>query len=119
MCGWQESVTRWLQDEEKNRRAIRKVRAFFSNHQFLRAAQLMGPTLIALTFSGVTHAQGPMDFSGNKRSWKLSKRSLFMLALLSASAAFIFAGIRMLSGRSQDAIPELFDALFGADVLGC
>jgi len=51
--------------------------------------------------------------------WKLSKRSLFMLALLSASAAFIFAGIRMLSGRSQDAIPELFDALFGADVLGC
>ena len=30
----------------------------------------------------------------------------------------IFTGIRMLSGRFQDAIPELFGALFGAGVLG-
>ena len=30
----------------------------------------------------------------------------------------IFAGIRMLSGRFQDAIPGLFGALFGAGVLG-
>jgi hypothetical protein len=31
----------------------------------------------------------------------------------------IFAGIRMMSGRFQDAIPGLFGALFGAGVLGC
>jgi hypothetical protein len=30
----------------------------------------------------------------------------------------IFAGIRMMSGRFQDAIPGLFGALFGAGVLG-
>ena len=30
----------------------------------------------------------------------------------------IFAGIRMISGRFQDAIPGLFGALFGAGVLG-
>jgi hypothetical protein len=30
----------------------------------------------------------------------------------------IFAGIRMMSGRFQDAIPCLFGALFGAGVLG-
>jgi len=32
--------------------------------------------------------------------------------------ALIFAGIRMMSGRFQDAIPGLFGALFGAGVLG-
>ena len=30
----------------------------------------------------------------------------------------IFAGIRMMTGRFQDAIPGLFGALFGAGVLG-
>ena len=30
----------------------------------------------------------------------------------------IFAGIRMMSGRFQDAIPGLFGALVGAGVLG-
>lgn len=30
----------------------------------------------------------------------------------------IFAGIRMMSGRFQDAIPGLFGALFGAGFLG-
>ena len=30
----------------------------------------------------------------------------------------IFAGIRMMSGRFQDAIPGLFGALFGVGVLG-
>ena len=36
----------------------------------------------------------------------------------SAFGGLIFAGIRMMSGRFQDAIPGLFGALFGAGVLG-
>ena len=32
--------------------------------------------------------------------------------------SLIFAGIRLMSGRFQDAIPALFGALFGAGVLG-
>jgi hypothetical protein len=37
---------------------------FFSKQTLLRPARVMGPTLIALTFVGVAHAQGTMDFSG-------------------------------------------------------
>jgi hypothetical protein len=36
----------------------------FSKQKLLRAARMMGPTLVALTFAGVAHAQGTMDFSG-------------------------------------------------------
>ena len=32
--------------------------------------------------------------------------------------SLIFAGIRLMSGRFQEAIPALFGALFGAGVLG-
>lgn len=41
-----------------NRRAERSL-----NHILFRASRAMGPTLIALSFAGVAHAQGTMDFS--------------------------------------------------------
>ena len=53
-----------------------------------------------------------------RRSWGHSKRSPSMRVLSSAFGGLIFAGIRMMSGRFQDAIPGLFGALFGAGVLG-
>jgi hypothetical protein len=36
----------------------------FSKRKLSRAVRVIGPTLIALTFAGVAHAQGTMDFSG-------------------------------------------------------
>jgi hypothetical protein len=36
----------------------------FSKRTLPHAARVMGPTLVALTFAGVAHAQGTMDFSG-------------------------------------------------------
>ena len=36
----------------------------FSKQKLLHAARMMGATLVALTFAGVAHAQGTMDFSG-------------------------------------------------------
>ena len=36
----------------------------FSKRKLLHAVRMMGPTLVALTFAGVAHAQGTMDFSG-------------------------------------------------------
>jgi len=35
-----------------------------SKRKLLHAARVIGPTLVALTFAGVAHAQGTMDFSG-------------------------------------------------------
>ena len=45
-------------------RPIQRWARLFSKQTLLRAARVMGPTPVALTFAGVAHAQGTMDFSG-------------------------------------------------------
>lgn len=45
-------------------RPIQRWARLFSRQTLLRAVRVMGPTLVALTFAGVAHAQGTMDFSG-------------------------------------------------------
>ncbi|SNT11967.1 Type II/IV secretion system protein [Granulicella rosea] len=43
----------------------RKARLMqFSSQQLMRAMRLIAPTLVAMSFAGVAHAQGTMDFSG-------------------------------------------------------
>jgi hypothetical protein len=87
-----------------------------------RAAHVMGPTLVALTFAGVgrgvAHAQGTMDFSGATTLMQTFKTFAIYAGAVICLGGLIFAGIRMMSGRFQDAIPGLFGALFGAGVLG-
>ncbi|HEV2467746.1 MAG TPA: hypothetical protein VGT08_13200 [Terracidiphilus sp.] len=82
----------------------------------------MGPTLIALAFAGVSggvaHAQGTMDFSGAQTLMSTFKTFAMYAGAVICLGGLIFAGIRMMSGRFQDAIPGLFGALFGAGVLG-
>lgn len=93
----------------------------FSKRNLLHAARVMGPTLVALTFAGVTnvaHAQGTMDFSGAQTLMTTFKTFAIYAGAVICFGGLIFAGIRMMSGRFQDAIPGLFGALFGAGVLG-
>ena len=93
----------------------------FSKRKLLRAARVMGPTLVALTFAGLTnvaHAQGTMDFSGAQTLMTTFKTFAIYAGAVICFGGLIFAGIRMMSGRFQDAIPGLFGALFGAGVLG-
>jgi hypothetical protein len=93
----------------------------FLKRKLLRAAHVMGPTLVALTFAGlcnVAHAQGTMDFSGATTLMSTFKTFAIYAGAVICFGGLIFAGIRMLSGRFQDAIPGLFGALFGAAVLG-
>ena len=85
----------------------------------LRAAiRTMAPTLVALSFAGVAHAQGTMDFSGAASLMNNFKTFAIYAGAVICFGGLIFAGIRMMSGRFQDAIPGLFGALFGAAVLG-
>lgn len=42
----------------------RQLRNLVSTFQLLRVIRVVGPTLVALSFAGVAHAQGTMDFSG-------------------------------------------------------
>ncbi|WP_231581249.1 hypothetical protein [Silvibacterium bohemicum] len=76
------------------------------------------PALIALSFAGVAHAQGTMDFSGATTLMGSFKTFAIYAGAVIYFGGLIFAGIRMMSGRFQDAIPGLFGALFGAGVLG-
>ena len=82
------------------------------------AARMMAPTLFALTFASVAHAQGTMDFSGAQTLMGTFKTFAIYAGAVICFGGLIFAGIRMMSGRFQDAIPGLFGALFGAGVLG-
>jgi hypothetical protein len=84
----------------------------------LSAIRTMAPTLLALSFAGVAHAQGTMDFSGATTLMTTFKTFAIYAGAVICFGGLIFAGIRMMSGRFQDAIPGLFGALFGAGVLG-
>lgn len=102
-------------------RLMRRRTQLFSRRKLLHAARVMGPTLLALSFSGVAniaHAQGTMDFSGAQTLMGTFKTFAIYAGAVICFGGLIFAGIRMLSGRFQDAIPGLFGALFGAGVLG-
>ena len=82
------------------------------------AFRVMAPTLVALTFASAAHAQGTMDFSGAQTLMGTFKTFAIYAGAVICFGGLIFAGIRMMSGRFQDAIPGLFGALFGAGVLG-
>jgi len=78
----------------------------------------MAPTLFALSLTSIAHAQGTMDFSGAQTLMGTFKTFAIYAGAVICFGGLIFAGIRMMSGRFQDAIPGLFGALFGAGVLG-
>jgi len=59
-----------------------------------------------------------MDFSGTQTLVGTFKTFAMYAGAVICLGGLIFAGIRMMSGRFQDAIPGLFGALFGAGVLG-
>src|SRR5580692_3598387 len=99
-------------------RPIQRWARHFLKQTLPRAVRVVGPTLVALTFAGVAHAQGTMDFSGAQTLMGTFKTFAMYAGAVICLGGLIFAGIRMMSGRFQDAIPGLFGALFGAGVLG-
>jgi hypothetical protein len=93
----------------------------FSKQSLMQLLRAAGPTLVALSFAGISsvaHAQGTMDFSGAQTLMGTFKTFAMYAGAVICLGGLIFAGIRMMSGRFQDAIPGLFGALFGAGVLG-
>ncbi|HTF61901.1 MAG TPA: hypothetical protein VK638_04225 [Edaphobacter sp.] len=90
----------------------------FTKRQLLRAARTLWPILATLAFAGAAHAQGTMDFSGATTLMATFRTFAMYAGAIICLGGLIFAGIRMQSGRFQDAIPALFGALFGAGILG-
>ena len=100
-------------DRLANRRATP-----LSMQSLAHAIRVLAPTMFALAFATAAHAQGTMDFSGAQTLMGTFKTFAMYAGAVICLGGLIFAGIRMMSGRFQDAIPGLFGALFGAGVLG-
>jgi len=82
------------------------------------AARSSAPLALAIAMSSIAHAQGTVDFSGATTVMNSFKTFAEYAGAVICFGSLIFAGIRLMSGRFQDAIPGLFGALFGAGVLG-
>ena len=87
-------------------------------HQAALAARTAAPLALAFAISSVAHAQASIDMSGATTVMNSFKTFALYAGAVICLGSLIFAGIRMMSGRFQDAIPGLFGALFGAGVLG-
>ena len=96
----------------------KKRERFISKPNPYQLARLFAPYLFAMAFATAAHAQGTMDFSGAQTLMSTFKTFAMYAGAVICLGGLIFAGIRMMSGRFQDAIPGLFGALFGAGVLG-
>ena len=99
-------------------RACRARATTTFRHRAKLAMRTLFPALFALSLASVAHAQGTMDFSGAQTLMGTFKTFAMYAGAVICLGGLIFAGIRMMSGRFQDAIPGLFGALFGAGVLG-
>ena len=96
---------------QRNRRALQSQRV-------TRAIRTLAPTFFALAFVGAAHAQGTIDMSGATTLMNTFKTFALYAGAVICLGSLIFAGIKMMSGNFQQAIPALFGALFGAGVLG-
>ncbi len=95
-----------------------KVRRFIRRQAKLAGRTLFPYILGFVASSSVAHAQGSIDMSGATNVMNTFKTFALYAGAVICLGSLIFAGIRMMGGRLQDAIPALFGALFGAGVLG-
>lgn len=76
------------------------------------------PFALAFAVSSMAQAQASIDMSGATNVMNTFKTFAEYAGAVICLGSLIFAGIRMMGGRFQEAIPGLFGALFGAGVLG-
>ena len=104
--------------ESRSNRLARRKAFHLSTQNLARALRVLGPTFFALAFVGAAHAQGTLDMSGATTLMNTFKTFALYAGAVICLGSLIFAGIKMMSGNFQQAIPALFGALFGAGVLG-
>ena len=71
----------------KTTRLAKRLAQTLSKHNLRRAAHTLWPTFLALSFAGVAHAQGTMDFSG-----ATTLMSTFKTFAIYAGAVICFGG---------------------------
>ena len=86
--------------------------------RIISSRRSLAPVLMTLAVGAAAHAQGTIDFSGANTLMGTFKTFAIFAGAIIAFGSLIFAGIRMMGGRFNEAVPGLFGALFGAAVLG-
>jgi hypothetical protein len=76
------------------------------------------PSTALIVLAATAHAQGNVDLSGATTLMNTFKTFALYAGAVICLGSMIFAGIRLMGGRFQEAIPGLFGALFGAAVIG-
>jgi hypothetical protein len=99
-------------------RPFRRKVLVVTSYAFSRAAGGLAPVFMTFALSAAVHAQGTIDFSGANTVMGSFKTFAVFAGAIIAFGCLIWAGIKMMGGRFQEAIPQLFGALFGAGVLG-
>ena len=79
----------------------KRVKSLAIAGKLLHAIRLCAPIGIALTVSGIAHAQGTMDFSGAQTLMGTFKTFAMYAGAVICLGGLIFAGIRMMTGRFQ------------------
>ena len=97
---------------------IRRLLLLCSRMNLDAARRAAATVFVCMLVSSVAHAQGSIDMSGATNVMNTFKTFALYAGAVICLGSLIFAGIRLMSGRFQDAIPALFGALFGAGVLG-
>jgi hypothetical protein len=89
----------------------------FSKRKLLHAARVMGPTLVALAFAGVAHAQGTMDFSGAQTLMGTFKTFLIYAAILTNHTTHLLQeGVHILLGRCNQELPVVLSHVLPQEV---
>ena len=78
----------------------------------------VAPFFLMIALSAAARALGSIDFSGANTLMGDFKTFAIYAGAIIAFGCLIWAGLKMMGGRFQDAIPQLFGALFGGAVLG-
>jgi hypothetical protein len=99
-------------------RSFRRGTGRFLKRYVVHAVRTVAPLLLAVAASTAAHAQGSIDMSGATALLGTFKTFAMYAGAVICLVGLIFAGIKMMTGNFQQAIPGLFGALFGAGVLG-
>lgn len=102
----------------RSAKPFRRLSIGCSRMHFRAAGRAFAPVALCMLVTSVARAQGSIDMSGATNVMNTFKTFALYAGAVICLGSLIFAGIRMMSGRFQEAIPALFGALFGAGVLG-
>jgi hypothetical protein len=101
---------RQLRLSERSNRLLSQLNTHWappiSKQSLARAARVLAPALLALTFASSAHAQGTMDFSGAQTLMGTFKTFAIYAGAIICFGGLIFAGIRMMSGRFHFTAPN-------------